>query len=403
MGGAALRNWQNINIMMKFGSVAIFSITKSSAKHNGQSPPGVALWCNNTVSSKPPLWKKVQRRLLPSLPFKDQDLFERLYKDSISKKLDHILLEFQPDLVIFEELWLYRYFPIVKNRGCRIILDEHNVELSLYRETKLSNKKTSAIQKIFNFESETKYSEKIRLIESKFIHQADQVWACSEADANSIRRLYGCSHPIRVIPNCIDVSHYACVQSDKNFSLNHLESKVLKLVFTGNFGYLPNQIAAQLLIDKIFPKLQVEYPSSRLFLAGNKPTLAMQEAAKLNPNIITTGFVQDIRLYLSSASVVIVPLFQGGGTRLKILEAFAARRPVVSTSKGAEGLKVQDGKHLLIKDNIDELVAGVVELWQNPSLRQMLTDNAYQVVKEKYSWEAASVKLTECIQDMSLA
>jgi glycosyltransferase involved in cell wall biosynthesis len=172
------------------------------------------------------------------------------------------------------------------------------------------------------------------------------------------------------------------------------------LFFAATFGYLPNQVAAQLLIEQILPRLQEIYPDCRLILGGKSPTPYMLEAAKQNPGIVVTGLVQDIRPYLSISSVVIVPLLQGGGTRLKILEAFAAGRPVVSTTKGAEGLRVEDGKHLLIKNSIDELVAGVCELWADPDLGQTIAQNAYELVKAEYSWESVGKRVEQGVQEL---
>jgi glycosyltransferase involved in cell wall biosynthesis len=127
----------------------------------------------------------------------------------------------------------------------------------------------------------------------------------------------------------------------------------------------------------------------------------MREAAQNDPQTVVTGRVTDMRPYLASASVVIVPLFQGGGTRLKILEAFAAGRPVVSTSKGAEGLKAEDRQHLLLRDSVEALVEGVSEIWTNRTLRQRLVQNAYALVKAEYSWTAIGKSVEQYITELT--
>jgi glycosyltransferase involved in cell wall biosynthesis len=126
----------------------------------------------------------------------------------------------------------------------------------------------------------------------------------------------------------------------------------------------------------------------------------MQAAAKREPSIIVTGSVADVRPYLAAASVMVVPLLQGGGTRLKILEAFAAGCPVVSTAKGAEGIKARDGEHLLIRNEVEELVAGVCQLWSNRSLREKLASSAYELVQAKYSWQAVGRKIELAVQKL---
>ena len=133
---------------------------------------------------------------------------------------------------------------------------------------------------------------------------------------------------------------------------------------------------------------------------GGKPTQWMLEAGKRDSGIIVTGKVADVRPYLAAASVMAVPLRQGRGTRLKILEAFAAGCPVVSTTKGAEGLKVKDGEHLLIGDEIETIVEGVCQLWSNPSLGQKVANSAYELVRKEYSCEAVGRRVESVIREL---
>lgn len=394
IGGAPLRNWQNISLMMKFGSVAIFSISHQiDEKHHSEYPPGVALWSHHQVKHTPrkrSFWQKVEWWLQPRKHFTT----DSLYTDTISQELDQVLTEFQPNLIIFAEIGLYSYLTIVKNRECCLILDNHNVEASLFLDNQSSsiNVKSKLLAKIlFN---------KIKSIERDFICKVNQVWMCSEADSRLLNKMYGQHSHIHVIPNGIDVAYYDCVRLGDCSLPSELKQIPLTLFFAGTFSYLPNQVAAQLLIEQIFPQLQGVYPECRLILAGKSPTATMLEAAKQNPGIIVTGLVEDMRPYMLISSVVIVPLLQGGGTRLKILEAFAAGRPVVSTTKGAEGLKVQDGKHLLIRNSIEELVAGVHKLWSAPCFAEALADNAYELVKTEYSWESVGKRIDKSVLEL---
>ncbi|MGL6283534.1 MAG: glycosyltransferase family 4 protein, partial [Microcoleaceae cyanobacterium] len=151
---------------------------------------------------------------------------------------------------------------------------------------------------------------------------------------------------------------------------------------------------------QIYPKIREIYPDFHLLLVGREPTKFMQEASHNNPNIIVTGEVTDMRPYLAIAHIMIVPLQKGGGTRFKILEAFASGCPVISTKKGAEGLKAEDGKHLLIRDNIEDIVAGVIELSTKPNLGEELSSNAYEQVKTEYSWQAVGDKVQVAIKQL---
>jgi glycosyltransferase involved in cell wall biosynthesis len=321
-------------------------------------------------------------------------LFDWWYQDHICQNLKKTLIEFKPDLVIFSEIWLYRYLSIIKEQNYFILFDNHNVESVLFADNHMPvNGMNAKLKLIIEI-------NKIKAIESDLVNQADQVWTCSYADADLLQNLYGKSAKIRVIPNGIDISYYDHVRADSCQSPDNVKSTPRTIIFTATFGYLPNQIAAQLLIEQVFPQLQKQYPGCQLILAGKSPTLEMLEASQKNPDIIVTGFVLDIRPYLALASIVVVPLLQGSGTRLKILEAFAAGRPVVSTTKGVEGLSVQDGRHLLIRDGVAALVEGISELFSNATLRKTLTANAYELAKAEYSWEVITQKVEQNIQEL---
>ncbi|MDY7014314.1 MAG: glycosyltransferase family 4 protein, partial [Cyanobacteriota bacterium] len=233
-----------------------------------------------------------------------------------------------------------------------------------------------------------------------FINQADQIWTCSEEDSRLLEQLHKRKLPARVIANGINVTDYNNVRQGKCQLPDGLEAHPQTLIFTALFSHPPNAVASQLLIEQIYPELRKVYPQCRLILAGRNPTALMKQAAKQDSGIIVTGEVPDMRPYLAAASLVIVPLLDGGGTRLKILEAFAAGRPVVSTAKGAEGLKGQDGKHLLIRNSVEEMVAGVSQIWSDSALTQKLVDSAWELVSAEYSWEAVGKRVEEALDGL---
>ena len=143
-----------------------------------------------------------------------------------------------------------------------------------------------------------------------------------------------------------------------------------------------------LLLEEIFPLLKSRYPNCRLLIVGGNASTKMQDIADKDSNIVLTGGVADVKPYLAAASVVVVPLRQGGGTRLKILEAFASLRPVVTTAKGAEGLNATDEEHLLIRESSEAIVEAIDRLWSDEGLGDKLAQAAYELIKTQYSWEA---------------
>lgn len=389
MGGAALRNWQNINTMMKYGSVGIFSVFKGTPE--SKTLPGIALWHHYDLNQPLSQWEKLQKQLW-WLRRQGHPEVDRWYAIAAIKKLEAVITQFKPDIVVFEEIWLYPYLKTVKRHKCRIIFDNHNVEAELLQQRYRAMKARRAQIK------EKIEVPKIKSIERDFIRQADQVWLCSESDTHLLQKWYGQISHSQVISNGINLAYYDNVRLGEIHCDPDLKDGKKNLIFVGSFTYIPNIEAAKLLINQIYPKLKKLYPDCRLLIVGKNPPQKIREVAQTYSDIILTGKVPDVRPYLAAASVVVTPLFQGSGTRLKILEAFAASRPVVSTSKGVEGLKVKDGEHILIRDNVDDLVAGVSQLWSEPILQQKLADSAYKLVKQEYSWEAVSIQLDRAIR-----
>ena len=387
-GGASLRNWQNINIINQYGPVAVFSAANWTPDYN--AIPGVAVWQHQNVAIQRQPLEKLGRRLWWLRPLGEPDS-EWSYSHSAAQNLDQLIRTFAPNLVICKELWVYRYLKTIKRHPCPIIFDDYNVESVLFSQNHHSppNLKARLKAKI--------QLDRIQAIESDFIRQCQQVWVCSDEDARIVNQLYPHPVPIRVIPNGIDVDYYHGVSSGKISPPPELNHHPQTIVFIGQLSYPPNTVAGELLATEIYPRLRQQYPQSRLVLVGRNPSQTMLAAAAQNPGITVTGSVPDVRPYLAAASIILVPLLQGSGTRLKILEAFAANRPVVSTAKGVEGINAIDGEHILVRNTVDELIAGVTQLWSNPELAAKLAHNASQLVQAEYSWEAVQRRVEMAI------
>jgi glycosyltransferase involved in cell wall biosynthesis len=390
IGGAPLRNWQNINAMKKFGPVGVFSVFNRD--NPGETVDGVHLWQHYNILAQTSLLVVLERfmRWISRWGLS----YYWCYVNDAARRLDEIVIQFQPDLVIFEELWLYHYLSIVARHRCRIIFDEHNVEVAVFKATKCSDRSLMAWART------RLHLPQIKAGEKEFINQADQIWVCSEEDNRLLQNLYGAKGKSYVIPNTIDVSYYDCVRLGECLPATGLEKAQHNFIFPGNFLYPPNEEAARLLLDQIYPRLRRVYPDCRLLLVGSNATPRMQHLAQKDSGIIVTGEVPDIRPYLAAANAMIVPLKEGGGTRFKILEAFAAGCPVVSTTKGAEGLKVKDGEHLLIRDSIESIVDGVVHLWSETGLARKLAQSGYELVHSHYSWQAIEKSVETAIGDL---
>jgi glycosyltransferase involved in cell wall biosynthesis len=189
---------------------------------------------------------------------------------------------------------------------------------------------------------------------------------------------------IEIVPNCVDLPDYAGMT---------VGPEPGSLVFTGAFTYHANYEAASWFVSEVFPRVKAQYSGAKLTITGDHAGLPFPPA----PDVMLTGFVPDVRPLIAGAWAAIVPMRQGGGTRLKILEAMALGVPVIATSKGAEGLDAEPGRHLLVADEPAEFAEAVVELLRSPARRQSLAEEALQLVARRYDWQVVATQFLALI------
>jgi glycosyltransferase involved in cell wall biosynthesis len=165
------------------------------------------------------------------------------------------------------------------------------------------------------------------------------------------------------------------------------------LIFTGSFGFGPNYDAMTWFLREVYPRIQAEVPDVSLTITGDHKNLPLPPAT----NVTLSGFVDDIRPLLAAAWLSLAPIWSGGGTRLKILEAMALGTPVVATSKGAEGLDVEHNVHLLIADTPQTYAEAVLQILRQPELRERLAACAYELVRQKYNWPTVMPRFLDLV------
>ena len=207
--------------------------------------------------------------------------------------------------------------------------------------------------------------------------------------SESERRLFVSSFPrhkekVTVLPNCVNIADY----SGQNGSV---EAK--QIIFTGPFRYRVNYAAMQWFIREVYPIILDQVPDACLMITGDHENLPLPSA----PSIKLVGYVDDVKSLIGSSRVSIAPLLSGGGTRLKILEAMALGTPVVSTSKGAEGLGATKGEHLFVADSPELFAESVVKVIMDDELYENLSLRGKQFVQENYDWKAALPNFLKCV------
>lgn len=195
------------------------------------------------------------------------------------------------------------------------------------------------------------------------------------------------SSSIEVIPNCVDRASYDDVQETPQPN---------SMIFTGAFSFSPNYDAMVWFLQKAYPHLQSQIPDVCLTITGDHGNRPLPTT----DNVILTGFVDDVRPLIARSWVSVVPIHAGGGTRLKILEAMALGTPVVSTSKGVEGIDAEPGEHLLVADTPEAFAQAILCLFREPELRQKIAANAYKLVSEKYDWPIVLPRFLKLVEQV---
>jgi glycosyltransferase involved in cell wall biosynthesis len=262
------------------------------------------------------------------------------------------------------------------------ILFQHNVETLIWQR---HHQEARDPLRKFYFGLQARRME---ALESRVCRQVAHVIAVSEADAQLMRSRFGISH-VSVVPTGVDLDFFAPPSA---------AAPVGDLVFVGAMDWLPNVDAILFFVREILPLIRRQRPGCTLTVAGRNPVPEIRALAHRDPLIRVTGTVDDIRPYLWGSAVSIVPLRIGGGTRLKIYEAMAARIPVVSTSVGAEGLDVRSPDHFLLADTPAAFAEACLALLEAPARRARLAGAAWNRIAERYSWSRIAARFEEILE-----
>jgi glycosyltransferase involved in cell wall biosynthesis len=161
----------------------------------------------------------------------------------------------------------------------------------------------------------------------------------------------------------------------------------MNLLFTGSLDYFPNTQGIQYFCSNVLPVIRATVPEVTLQVVGKNPTLQIERILKNTNRVWYSYNVRDIRPFYYQSTVFVVPLLTGAGTRLKILEAMAVGLPVVSTSKGCDGLGLSNGQGIVIEDNPVKMAAAIIRLLQDASYRRDMSETASKVCQERFSWD----------------
>src|SRR5258708_2422079 len=290
------------------------------------------------------------------------------------------------DLVFCD--FLHTAVPLLEFSFRPRVVFEHNVEF-LLRKRKWAAEKHPLRKLVFGAEW-----RKAQKIEAKVCRSFDHVIAVSKDDQQAIQNEFAVKR-VSTLPTGVDTDFFRPADDRQQ---HHAQPG--RLVFVGSMDWDPNEDGIIWFLREIYPRIRQEAPDAKFSIVGRSPSSRLCAIAAREPGVEITGRVPDVRPYLSRSEVVVVPLRAGGGTRIKIPEAMAMAKAVVSTPVGAEGLPFQDGQEILIAGHPEQFAQSVVQLLKNPSLRASIGTAARQAAV-RHNWALVVVQLERVLESVA--
>jgi glycosyltransferase involved in cell wall biosynthesis len=316
-------------------------------------------------------------RLFHSAPF----AVSKFTHADVQRVVALLLKENKFDVAVCDFLSASRNFP--ENLATPTVLFQHNVESALWR--RMASTESNPVKR-FAYQIEArKMSRYERGTLSKFHH----IIAVSEHDRQQMLAMNpDCS--ISVVPTGVDTRKYPVAPP--------ASADPPRIVFTGSMDWEPNIDAVVYFCQESFPAIRAEFPSAVFQIVGRNPHAHVRELA--SQSVEVTGTVPSVVEYLRAATLVVVPLRIGGGTRLKIFEAMAMGKAVVSTSIGAEGLDVKNGRDLILADDATSLAQSIILLLRDSALRRRYEEAAERLAAQ-YDWSNIAQHFAQILQEVS--
>ena len=312
------------------------------------------------------------------------DMAQRLPSVEFGERLAATIARVRPDIVEVEGIELAQYLFQAEqirsgDQSPLLVYDDHNAEYVLQQRAFETDARQPGrwIPAAYSFIQ----WQRLRGYERRACETADRVVAVSETDAGVLRDLVPQLEP-EVVPNGVDMA--LCTEEVPPLAEGMGPSEG-DLVFTAKMDFRPNVDAVQWFAQEILPMILEEAPDTRFWVVGKDPHPRLAPLAK-NPAIVMTGWVDDVRPFIAGAGVYVVPLRMGGGTRLKVLEAMAMGKAIVSTTVGSEGFEVTSGRELVLGDTPAQFAAAVVGLLRDPQRREELGKVARDFAASGYDW-----------------
>ena len=331
-----------------------------------------------------PTLPRVSLRTLIKASLKRQPITVARYDlPAYRQKFRELLMTENYDLVHYEMFHTAQFRTETDLPG---VLSQQNVDSAIWR--RLCGETRNPFYKFVYWRQQRAFQRYERVLSPKF----DAITCTSDIDAAvfqqhcaeySRRHAPLCRPLIEIIPNGVDVTH---------FQPDFTAEVPAHLIYIGSMDWYPNEDAVAFFADEVLPSIQSKVSDVQFSIVGGNPSARVQKLAERD-GVVVTGRVPEIKPYFAEATVFVVPLRIGSGTRLKILEALAMGKAIVSTSVGAEGLDLKDGEEIFIADEPKAFADAVTGLLTDPARRRRIGVNGRVRVERDYDWRSIGEKL----------
>lgn len=385
-GGGQYRTASLIHYFARFAEVDLILISESGKP--ALLPPGLVR--SQTVIPLPKhskglleRYSRNARRALAGVP----PLIDRL--SGLGPAITKGIGGRRYDAGVLEHFWLAPYVNELEVACQEMVLDLHNVESMLHQTCARAGNGLVGL-------GHRRFAGASRKLEAQLLPRFNTVLATSASDQAMAKKIAP-SARIEVYPNALPA--VAAPGSEQTARAELREPPVV--VFSGNFEYHPNIDAVRYLLTAIWPEVRKQRPDLRLRLVGRGDShirSLLPRGSAANTGIEVTGAVQNAMAEIGEARIVIAPLRMGSGTRIKILEAWAAARPVVATPLAAEGLAVKDGENIVLEATPEAFARAILRLLTDPAERVRLAAGGRKTFEQMYTWDAAWLTLDRYLQ-----
>lgn len=378
--GGKIRTYQMLKELKRDHAITYLTLDDGTADKNAREL--ATEYCHDLVciphhqrrKFTPGFYADLGLNLISNLPY----AIAKYESSEMRRRIEELTRKQSYDVIVCDFLTPAVNLP--RKLPCPAILFQHNVEAMIWKRH--AEVQSNPLKRTYLYGQ----WRQMKAFESVMCRRFDRVIAVSREDSELMRREYRVT-AIDDVPTGVDTSFFRPRRAEKRDPHN--------LVFTGSMDWLPNEDAIRYFTGEIMPRIKEKIPDVTLTVVGRDPYPALLELSQRDPSIVVTGRVDDVRPYMERAAAYVVPLRIGGGTRLKIYEAMAMEKPIVSTTVGAEGLPVRDESELLLADSPEDFATAVVRVLHDEEFAFHLGRRSATLVREQFGWNRVAQRFAE--------